>query len=176
MKEERSENRRIEREKKSPCCADRKYREGREEERKRERERGKEGKRGPDWTFLPRTGPRQNVIMLIRDWFENVKCTRHSTAGYHEPPSIGFLSLSFSLRRSLLSPSLHLALLLSLLHFEHRYLWNLLHRAPATFHSARSHLVLSRRDPGDQKRFNLRYHRWRAKPRFVSGLRWIRHM
>lgn len=42
--------------------------------------------------------------------------------------------------------------------------------------SLASRLVLSRRDPGDQKRFNLRYHRWRAKPRFVSGLRWIRHM
>lgn len=77
------------------------------------------------------------------------------------PPSVS--SLSFSLRAALFS------LLLSLLHFEHRYLWNLLHRAPATFRFARSYLVLSRRGPGDQKRFNLRYHRWRAKPRLVSS-------
>lgn len=160
--EERSESRRIEREKKRPCCADRKYRKAKEEERE------KEGKRGPDRTFLPRTGPRQNVIMLIRDWFENVKCTRQSTAGYHEPPSLHWFPLSFSLRAALFS--LLLSLLLSLLHFEHRYLWNLLHRARyIPLRSLVSRLVLSRRGPGDQKRFNLRYHRWRAKPRLVSS-------
>lgn len=59
------------------------------------------------------------------------------------PPLVSSLSLSFSPRRSFLSPSLRLALLLSLLHFEHRYLWNLLHRAPATFRFARSYLVSS---------------------------------
>jgi len=156
--EGRSESRRIEREKKRPCCADRKYRKGKEEERE------KEGKRGPDRTFLPRTGPRQNVIMLIRDWFENVKCTRQSTAGYHEPPSIGFLSLVLSPRRSLLSPSFsppfRAQIFMESSSSRARYI---------PLRSLVSRLVLSRRGPGDQKRFNLRYHRWRAKPRLVSS-------
>lgn len=144
----------------------------------REKEKGK----GPDWTFLPRTGPRQNVIMLIRDWFENVKCTRHSTAGYHEPPSIGAPSISFpALSSVVLSFSRSVFLCSSPPLCEHRYLWNLLHRARAAFRFARSlvrspacsrldsfRFVSSRRGPGDQKRFNLRYRRWRAKPRFSS--------
>lgn len=50
--------------------------------------------------------------MLIRDWFENVKCTRRSTAGYHELPLIGLL-LSHSLRYAL-SSSLSLFLSLCL--------------------------------------------------------------
>jgi len=70
----------------------------------RARERRDEGLTG---TFLPRTGPRQNVIMLIRDWFENVKCTRRSTAGYHEPPFIGPpSSISYAALSPSLSPSL----------------------------------------------------------------------
>lgn len=86
------------------------------------------------------------------------------------PPLVPFLYAA-------LSPFLFISLSvlrlpLSLLHFEHRYLWNLLHRARCIpLRSFASRLVLSRRGPGDQKRFNLRYHRWRAKPRFVSGLR-----
>lgn len=127
--EERSESRRIEREKKRPCCADRKYRKAKEEERE------KEGKRGPDRTFLPRTGPRQNVIMLIRDWFENVKCTRQSTAGYHEPPSIGFLSHSLS------APLSSLSFFLSSISSTDIY--GIFFIAPATFRFARSYLVSS---------------------------------
>ena len=87
-----------------------------EEVREKERERERENMR--DWPFLPRTGPLQNVIMLIRDWLENVKCTKRSTAGYHASlhwsthprPSLAVvslftyhsLSLSSSVCRSLL--------------------------------------------------------------------------
>lgn len=152
--EERRESTRIEGEKKRARCADRKYRRGKEEEREKER------KRGPDRTFLPRTGPRQNVIMLIRDWFENVKCTRQSTAGYHEPPSIGFLSLVLSASRSpSFSPPFRAQIFMESSSSRARYI---------PLRSLVSRLVLSRRDPGDQKRFNLRYRRWRAKPRLVS--------
>lgn len=112
--------------------------------------------------------------MLIRDWFENVKCTRQSTAGYHEPPSIGFLSLSlflvlsaplFSLsflssRSPSFSPPFRAQIFMESSSSRARYI---------PLRSLVSRLVLSRRGPGDQKRFNLRYHRWRAKPRLVSS-------
>lgn len=132
-----------------------------------EREIERKGKRGPDQTFLPRTGPRRNVIMLIRDWFENVKCTRRNTAGYHEPPSIGFLSLSLILYAALFCLSFSLCLSSPSLRAQ-IFMESSLSRASYIPHrSLASRLVLSRRGPGDQKRFNLRYHRWRAN---VSSL------
>lgn len=60
--------------------AERLYRANKKVERN-ERKSNKE-----EETFLPRIGPLQNVIMLIRDWLENVKCTKRSTAGYHASP------------------------------------------------------------------------------------------
>lgn len=41
-------------------------------------------------------------------------------------------------------------------------------RSPACSRLDSFRFVSSRRGPGDQKRFNLRYRRWRAKPRFSS--------
>ena len=80
-----------------------------EEVREKERERERERENMRDWPFLPRTGPLQNVIMLIRDWLENVKCTKRSTAGYHASlhwsthprPSLAVVSLFTYLSLSL---------------------------------------------------------------------------
>lgn len=84
--------------------------------------------------------------MLIRDWFENVKCTRQSTAGYHEPASIGSLSLRYSRSLSLFF-SRHLTLrsfaFLFLSSTSSTDIYGIFFIAPAAFRSARSRLVSS---------------------------------
>lgn len=81
--------------------------------------------------------------------------------------------LVFSLSRSLFSLSFSLSFFLSSTWSTDIYgiffIARPLHSAPFARSLARSRLVLSRRGPGDQKRFNLRYHRWRAKPSRVSS-------
>lgn len=159
------------------------------ERNSRWREREKERRRD-DWPFLPRTGPLQNVIMLIRDWLENVKCTKRSTAGYHASPHWRTVSLPLA---SLLSSTL-----VPLLVYRSPSVSRLLLGAPDIYgifliarslHSALLARSLARvpclgparlvpEDPGDRERFNLHYrrcqcgaHRAKLRPGFVAAFR-----